>query len=204
MGKEFEIVVVNYNTPDLMIILIKSIRKFIGSNLIRIVDGSSEEYINEANYRALIINDKNIAHHKIGYNIHHGHGMNYGLGKVKTEYALIVDSDLKFISKGYVEFINAEMAKHDNFYGIGRVLTVNESGENVSKGGFKYLHPNLMFINVAEFKKNVKFVNHGAPCIKAMKSLSSRANYLIDKSSEVSKFVNYGFRGTRNRFNIYI
>jgi GT2 family glycosyltransferase len=200
---DFEIIVVNYNTPDLMVTLINSIRKFVGNNEIRIIDGSSEEYLNEPNYRNLTINDKNIHHHKIGYNIHHGGGMNYGLMRCETKYALIVDSDLKFISKGYVEFIDNKIKKYDSFYGIGRVIKVNKDGEGVANGKIKYLHPNLMFLDVNEFKKNVKFINHGSPCIKTMVSLNGK-NCLIDTTKEMEKFVNYGNRGTRKRFNIYM
>ena len=197
MENTFEIIIVNYNTPELMVKTINSIRKYVGDNLIRVVDGSDNPiYINNKKYLDLIEKDENIIHYKIGYNIHHGPGMDFGLNKAETKYALIIDSDLTFINDGYLEVVSSVIDNNEKFYGFGRIVNSNKQGFNVTHEDVKYLHPNLMFLTVEEYKKHKKFIKHGAPCIDTMNNLPKIPNYLIDITNKVKGIVNYGMRGT--------
>ena len=99
------IVTVNYNTPQVTIEMIKSLRKFYPIIPIVIVDGSdiaSKKTIMDN----MIKDDPHIQIFSVGYNIHHGPGMDYGLGKVTTKYTLIIDPDVIITNGGMIEYLD--------------------------------------------------------------------------------------------------
>ena len=105
------------------------------------------------------------------YNIGHGRGMDAALSMVKTKYALIFDSDIKFL-KSPVEKMLKLM--DDETYGIGYL-------EKTGYDGYEYgahphhkhedymymLHPYFHLLNVAQYHNFHPYVHHGAPCFKA-------------------------------------
>lgn len=204
-----EVLIVNYNTPDFILNLYKQIREFISEDIvINIVDGS-DDLIKKRGTDYVVLNEKmknvleqdeNVNHYLMGYNIHHGPGMDYGLKKIQKKYVLILDSDVKIPKKGLLELFSKNVI--GNFYCMGNVQIVDGSGVNVNKYGIKYVHPSCMLIDrdfYIEF--NTPFIKHGAPCLNFMKKVNSE--FLIGVR-DIYSYVDKGGRGTRKLYGLNI
>ena len=162
-----EIITVNYNTPDLVERMVKSIREHEGDYIIHVVDGSDDEH-------PLPYMDDNVLVHHIGWNIHHGRGLDYALNNVEADWCLLIDSD-NYIKKPIIEKIKTMTV--DGNYIVGHYCHTDKNGNSVERGYSKkfpiqYWHPSFMLINVAFYKHiGVKFIHHGAPAIEIAKYL---------------------------------
>ena len=137
------VLTVNYNTPDLISRLVHSVREHLGEDInIYIVDGSDQNIYKN-------VDDKNITHHKLGFNIHHGPGMDYGINRINTPYTLILDSDTQ-LSSNILNTYNTIIPVE--FYAAGHVCYVDMTGHvngdsngrnngNASEFSIKYTHP---------------------------------------------------------------
>jgi hypothetical protein len=204
-----EILIVNYNTPDFIIDLHSQIREMVDNEItINIVDGSDDKLINRgvefielnSKMKNLLNNDEYSNHYELGYNIHHGPGMDYGLKKIQKKYVLILDSDIILTKNGLLELFSMYYEK--DIFCIGSVEKVNEDGINISNGNVSYVHPRCMMID-KEFYMNFKtpFIKHGAPCINFMIKINK--NNIIN-ITELSSYVNHISRGTVKLFGYNI
>ena len=183
-----EIISVNYNTPDLIDNLITSI-KAVTNLPIRIIDGSDREYT--------MLNAKEVcAKHQVeinqlGYNIHHGRGMDYAMNTSKHDWVLIIDSD-SMIKPGLLEAL-----LYDKPY-CGFGMQVDRNGSNTSTG-ILYLHPHFLLVNASHYHQHsAKFIHHGAPAIEVMMNTSDNDKNVI--SEDYQQYFIRGGRGTVSRF----
>lgn len=190
----FEIVSVFYNTPHFLKDFLKSIRKHIGDNLVHIVDGSDEKHFEK-------INEPNVIQYKLGYNIHHGGGMDFGIKKTKSKFVLILDSDVK-ITGDLKQKLYEILSKNDIFYCIGKIMTL--STNLITPTNFRYGHPELMFLNKDMYEKYPPFINHGWPCVLPMQSIQTKKEeHLLVQIKDIGKIYDRGGRGTVNATNGY-
>lgn len=161
----------------------ESIKKFASSYPVRIIDGSDKEhYQTQLDEVVKKYSDEiQISVEHLGYNIHHGPGMDYAISNSKCDYVLILDSDLvllKDIHQILEESINIKkMISGFSSY-------VNKDGFDVHTPDILYVHPRFMIVNVKKYidlkiSKNVKYIKHGAPCIQTMKYIHD--NHLEDE-----------------------
>lgn len=196
--QDFEIVSIHYNTPDLFELLYLSIRKVLGKNVpIRIIDGSEV-------YQPIFEShkfDSNLSVDRIGYNIHHGNGMDYAIRTSKYKYILILDSDCIILREDLIDVLFKQM--DDNTYGVGKVYKVLPNGIDTDSfdNFILYLHPKTMLLNKDMYNKYAAFKNHGSPCIYAMTDINLRKDYHVIKCIEnLSTYVFEKGRGTVERF----
>lgn len=134
------IMTVNYNSTELTKRLLDSIVCFYPEDELKIVvvDGSDNEtYIEQM--KELCNSTKynsRITLHSLGYNIHHGTGMIYGLNNIKTKYTLILDNDVYLTKSGSIELIFEKIKNEINSFKreimfVGCQMFVNESGKTV-------------------------------------------------------------------------
>lgn len=161
---EITIIIVSYNTKELLENCYNSIRKHLPFIKIIIVDGS--EASNPCSAYTSHLNNRNTIVLKPNYNIGHGKGMDLGISKATTKYVCVVDSDTIMNENPLPEMLK----KIGNGYGIGKVIDVNDDGINVDKG-LKYLHPYFALINRSKYYEHDAFFHHGAPCLKAMSTI---------------------------------
>lgn len=178
---EVTIVIVNYNTPDLLKACVESIRKFYPTVEIIIVDGSEDDSVSRA-----MRSDYTFTM-PVGFNMGHGPGMNFAIRACETDFVLLCDSDVTIDKAGVIE----EMLKIPPYaYGIGQVVEVNEHGGNVEKG-IRYLHPHFALINRDAYHLFPEFINHGAPLLATMKKRPYVVNF------PVGDYITHKGRGTR-------
>jgi len=184
------IIIVSYNTKELLENCIKSIRNHSKSIKIIVIDGSPVE--SECWFYVKKINGNTIRAIRIERNIGHGKGMDFAIDLVETPFFCVVDSDTIMNKNPLKEMLNLIGEN----YGIGCVVDVNENGVNIDKG-IKYLHPYFALINKAKYKRFKPFFHHGAPCLNAMKDLNNKglSNTLID--FPVENYIHHLGRGTR-------
>lgn len=205
---KLEIISVNYNTPDLIDQLIKSILSIEGNYPIRIIDGSDREP-----YKSEIINIcnnySNVKLEQQGWNIHHARGMDLALKTSSYEWCLIIDSD-NYVKSPLIKKM-MQIIENDNQI---KIMGRNIEDYNRNNVYYKYYHPSYLLFNTEYYKelltRNVSFVHDGAPCYKIMRYLFDNdiSNVvgadLFEKlnisKNEISSYINMINRGTANRF----
>jgi GT2 family glycosyltransferase len=185
-----EIVTVNYNTPDLIDNLIGSVRE-VSSLSIRVIDGSDREETQRL-VREVCGDYSNVICEQLGYNIHHGRGMDYALNTTKhDDWVLIIDSD-SMIKAGLLEAL-----RYDKPY-CGFGMQVNRYGINCEHD-ILYLHPHFLLVNINHYHTHpFKFIHHGAPAIQIMANTPNEQKNVIDEKYQ--EFFVRGGRGTVDRF----
>lgn len=186
---DIEICTINYNTPDLIENLIKSIQSLYTHLPIRVIDGSDTEEFQRLT--KMVCTKYGCELVQLGYNIHHGRGMHYAMKTTKHEWVLFIDSDSS-IKQGLLEAL-----LYDKPY-CGFGMQVNRYGINVDKG-ILYLHPHFLLVNTLSYHYHQgKFIHHGAPAIQLMELTPDTMKNVID--NKYLELFNRGGRGTVNRF----
>lgn len=180
--QQFELISVNYKTPDLIERLIKSIRVF-SEIQIRIIDGSDTEETRKLS-KEVCEKYSNVIIEQLGYNVHHGRGLDYGLNNSQFEWVLCVDSDCEILQGMFECFQFTNMIE-----GFCYDCTKDNAGSN-------YLHPELCMVNVKKYKEGkLKFVYSGAPATEFNKTTDK-----LCMNNDYKKFYIRHGRGTCSRF----
>ncbi len=167
--RQIPIVVVSYNSPELIRNLLASLRRFY-ANPVHIVDGSSAEQVE--GIRAAVTPFEGVTLHVQGHNIHHGPGMAWAIQTLPLgPVALFLDSDIVVLRDGFIEAMLAEL--QPQHYGVGGVAYVNREGFDIpyAYGAVSYLHPPCMLCNIEVMKQWPMPVKHGAPMVAPMLAL---------------------------------
>lgn len=199
MTKDVSIIIVSYKTHALLKAAYESIRRFYPEIKVIIVDGSP---IDTSCYKyAKSLRDANTKVYLLNKNIGHGPGMIMGIRHCTTKYFLLMDSDVEIQKPKVIERMKIHLELIEEcqpkyiIYGIGQVMTVNETGVN-SKEGMEYLHPHFALIKKQTYHKFRPIINHGAPMLSAMKSLRETGGRPFH--FQVWKYIFHKERGTRS------
>lgn len=182
-------VVVSYRAPELIFDAVCSMKRFHRTLPIHIVDGSGRNHECRKTIQMLINKFEGVTAQCHDRNIGHGNGLHAGICQVNAKNVLIFDSDI-IVNRPFI----ADILRFPLFYGVGKIVHVDDKGENVSRGT-KYVHPYFSVINRSMYFEHAPFENHGAPLLKAMKSIRDKS-LLID--FPVENYVTHLERGTRN------
>lgn len=205
-----EIITVNYNTPDFIVRQYNSVRKFIGDNILyTVIDGSDKRILDRGKdtqkhkdiLNNIIENDKNSRIYKLGYNIHHGPGMDYGVRKSNKKFSLILDSDVCIKKYGILNAFEGYF--NENMFCMGHVVYVDNLGYNVDTlKGIKYVHPSVMLLDNEKYKNiNNNFIKHGAPCIHVMEEVTDDKKIFV---KEIRDLLHFKVRGTLDIYGLNI
>ena len=202
-----EIVSVHYKTPDYIYEQYASVRKFYPFLPYRIIDGSDDGKIY---FRDLEEKDTNFHVERLGYNIHHGPGMDHAIKNSASDYLLILDSDVTL--KGDVM---TPMFEEFAGYAVGRKRIVNALGmqnRDISWIGklfpktfkYTYIHPLCMLISKQAYLQFKPFFKHGAPCIDAMIDIHKKNQTHMLAEFPVEEYVNVKYQGTVKEWGMNI
>ena len=130
----------NYNTPNLIIKLLQSVKKTSSClpNVI-VINTSTEDESNK------ILSDYKIPYYNLK-GASHGEAINLAFEKVKTKYVLLVDSDVIFLKDFYPVF---EKFKSSNLALMGKVV-----GNIANKNLYERVEPWYCFIDYEKLKNN--------------------------------------------------
>lgn len=194
-----EIISVHYKTPEYIYAQYKSVRKLYPDIAYRIIDGSDD---GNNYFLDLEEKDSNFKVERLGYNIHHGPGMDYAIRKSKYNFLLIIDSDVT-LNKDII----TPMLEKFSGYAVGRKRMVNALGMQnweikwigkLLPKSFKYtyVHPFCMLINKQSYLQFKPFIKHGSPCIDAMIDINKKRQTNLLAEINVEDFINEKFQGT--------
>ena len=201
--------IVNYNTPDLVDRAVQSVKQTLGDSInIHVVDGSDQNMYNPG----AGIGHSNITHHKLGFNIHHGPGMNYGINRINTRYTLILDSDC-ILTSNILDSLNTTLP--EDFYAAGHVCYVDTTGHvngdtNGKNNGkaemfnIKYTHPACLFIDNSRYNNYRPFKKHGAPCLQNMIDVNNADEGALLVHLDNNELWEHDGRGTIERWKLNI
>jgi len=137
---DLTLITCNYNTPDLIIKLLQSVKKTSSQipNVI-VINTSTEEESDK------ILSDYNIPYYNLKGGTH-GEAVNLAFEKVKTKYILLVDSDVILLKDFFPVF---EKFKSQNLTLMGKVVE-NIGGKNLHSR----VQPWYCFLNYHKLKEN--------------------------------------------------
>jgi 2-polyprenyl-3-methyl-5-hydroxy-6-metoxy-1,4-benzoquinol methylase len=205
-ARSVPVVLVSYNTPELLYGVLASLRAHYPHNPVHVVDGSDAGPL--ATIREICAGVPGVALHAMGFNIHHGPGMAWALQNLNlTGPVLFLDTDIVVQRAGFIEAMLEILRPSD--YGVGGVAHVNDEGFDIPYGyaAVPYLHPPCMLCNTEVMRQWPLPVKHGAPMVQAMKALhqAGRSGLLrhlnwvfedIDSRTSARHFIHHIGKGT--------
>ena len=186
----FTIIIVHYNTPELLERAIKSIPRNVK---VLVVENGDTLHLMET--------DRVI---KPPTQMFHGDGLHFGIQHINTLYFVTMDSDAYIKDASIFDIMLRSFDK--DTYGVGYVSKVDKNGiddwnQSSTPPYFPYLHPFFSMICTEKYHKCKPFVHHGAPGIRAMQSLG---NYTLTNLGLMQKYVKHDGRGTRKITKEYL
>ena len=161
------IVAVSYNAPDLIDVLLRSIRKFY-PNPVYIIDGSRPEIA--AQIAPIAQSHPAVQFIPFGYNIHHGPGMAWAINHLDfSGPVLFLDSDVEILNGGFLESLLGYLTPE--LYGVGDITYPQLGDSPLEYRGIGYLSPVCMLCNVEVMRRWPMPIKHGAPMILPMQAL---------------------------------
>jgi glycosyltransferase involved in cell wall biosynthesis len=171
--KDITALTVVCNTKELIENGVNSFRQFHPDMRLIIVDGSTPDDPCYSYVQTLA--DKNTTVGQFNYNIGHGRGMVAGISMIKTDFALIFDSDIVFLKSPVEQML--DMMDEDT-YGVGYLEKTGFDGFEYGarswhkkQGYMMMLHPFFHLLQVSEYYKFHPYTHHGAPCFKAARDI---------------------------------
>jgi GT2 family glycosyltransferase len=137
------IIIPNINSEEVIVKCIKSINNKILP--IYVIDNGS----NDNCLKIIKSLNNNITIFEMKKNLGWGNAANFGISKCKTDYALLLNPDVEFLSEKPIDLFYANARKYNNF-GSGSCLTIDE--DNKTDNG------RIVFYTKIK-KKNTKFTN---------------------------------------------
>jgi GT2 family glycosyltransferase len=197
MFDKIRIVVINFQTPDLLKTAIESFRKFYPTSKMTIIDNGSKDNSREVIERMRRAMSKYMTTLLFDSNIYHGPAMNQAMNAVKEEYVFFLDSDTEIKQGGFLEPMMAELESSVTAYGIGRQITVNKRGF-LAETGITILAPAYMMLRRRLYPDFPPFEHHGQPVLKNFIA-AQQMGYTL-KSFPIEDFIDHRWRGTASRF----
>ena len=196
---DVEIISVHYKTPEYIYEQYESVRKFYPDASYRIIDGSDD---GNQYFLDLEEKDANLKVERMGYNIHHGPGMDYAIKKSSHPFLLVLDSDIVLKKE-----ILAPMFAKFTGYAVGRKRMVNALGMQnweipwIGKyfpKSFKYIYiqPVCMLIKREAYLQFKPFFKHGSPCIDAMIEINKKHRTHLLSEFPIEDYADVKYQGT--------
>lgn len=203
------IVAISYNSPDLIEILLRSIRQFY-ANKVYIIDGSAPDIMGDI--ETVTRHHASVEFFPFRYNIHHGPGMAWAIRNLGLAGpVLFLDSDVELLNPGLIEDMISRM--EPQLYGVGWITEPTLTDGSIGPSHFPYLSPLCMLCNVDVMRQWPMPIKHGAPMITPMLKLAQagRTDLLrhVDwiendcTQDSVKKFMRHDWQGTVRRTSGY-
>ena len=202
---QIPIIAVSYNSPDLVEILLRSLRQFY-TNKIYIIDGSAPDIVDEID--AVSQRHANVEFVPFGYNIHHGPGMAWAIRNLGlSDPVLFLDSDVELLQPRLIEDLAARL--EPQLYGVGWITEPTLTDGSIQPSSFPYLSPLCMLCNMDVMRQWPMPIKHGAPMITPMLALAQAGRTELLKHVDwienecthdsTKKFMRHDWQGTVRR-----
>jgi GT2 family glycosyltransferase len=190
-------VVINYQTPALLKVAVRSFRKFYPSCPLLIVDNGSKDGSRSEIERLQSEEPDHTWTLFLPENIHHGPAMDHALRVVKEEFVFFLDSDTEAHGGGFLESMMNTLRSEESAYAAGVVQAVNHRGFR-AEGGTPVVQSAYFMLKRSLYFKFPPFEHHGQPTLKNFSAATSQG-YLL-KDFPVCDYIHHLGRGTASRF----
>jgi len=194
---DITVLIINYQTPDLLSVAVNSFMEFYPDAAIIIFDnGSKDDSVDLI--KGFSEKHSNIRPYFSDRNIFHGPAMDFALRHlVNTKYCFVLDSDTKTCNGGFLEEMRDILEEREENYAIGSQGYVNKRGF-VSTSGIKIIFSPFMLMKREVYLKFRPFIHHGQPVMfnynEAVKGGYKILNYPIEN------YIDHYGRGTASKF----
>ncbi len=198
MLNRIRVIIINFQTPDLLNNAVESFRTFYPTIDLLIVDnGSGDESIEiiskliekYPSFTTLLSFPKNIFH---------GPAMHEAIKKTEKEFIFLLDSDTVTIKGVFLEQMVELLQSDKNIYSIGKLDTVDKRGFITTGVGIPNVRTASMMINRNYYQRFHPFEHHGLPTMKNFSDAQRLGYKLLD--FPVENYIHHIGRGTAARF----
>ena len=197
MSNKICVVVIHYQTPDLLSEAMTSFRTFYPNNKLVVIDnGSALKYRNQIK-RFQENSTLNTNFVFLQKNIFHGPAMDYAAHIVDDDLIFYLDSDTEVKCGGFLEKMESIFAQEQNVYAVGSLRNVNKRGF-VSEKGLPMPATAHMMIRRSLYIQLPAFEHHGMPILRNMQAAYNRGWKI--KSFPIEDYIEHKWQGTANRF----
>ena len=195
---DITVVIINYQTPDLLKEAVTSFKNIYPKIPLLIIDNGSKDDSKTMINKLKKGYTEYLSIHFLDENIFHGPAMHFALQElVNTEFVLFLDSDTETRRQGFLEEMVAFLNANDQLYGIGHVEKVNERGFKEKDGDPILLTPYMM-LKTNVYKKYPPFVHHGQPTLANFRA--AREDGMSLQNYNIEDYIFHHWRGTANRY----
>lgn len=189
------IVVVNFQTPDMLETAVRSFSRFYPEIPLLIVDNGSQDASRDVIGR--LCGDLGpVAAVLLDENRYHGPAMDLALRRLESDYVFFLDSDTETRRRGFLEEMVAA-CEPDDVYGAGKVVHVNRRGF-AEPSGIPVLVSAYMLVDRTIYLELPPFVHHGLPALQNFRAAREAGYRLVDYP--IDEYVDHFGRGTAERF----
>jgi cellulose synthase/poly-beta-1,6-N-acetylglucosamine synthase-like glycosyltransferase len=197
MYKDLTVVVVNFQTPDLLERSIRSLRQYYPDQIVLIVDNGSRD--DSASFIKQLVAAFPASTNSLllKRNIFHGPAMHQAIAHLHTPYVFFLDSDTEVTLGGFLEPMMSEFQSDRAVYAVGKMGHVNKRGFAAHEGIPIVLSP-YMILRKEMYVGLPPFEHHGMPTLKNFSAAHDRG--MVVKDFPIDRFIRHKGRGTASRF----
>ncbi|HEX7071927.1 MAG TPA: glycosyltransferase [Rhodothermales bacterium] len=189
-------IVVNYQTPDLLDVAVRSFKSFYPQIPLTVIDNGSRDE-SRATIQRLADSLPAIEPVCLDANLYHGPAMDLGLRGVESPLAYVFDSDTETLRGGFLEAMAGVLDADDALYGAGHVVHADRRGF-ARPTGVPVLASAYMMLKTHIYRSLPPFVHHGLPAL-ANFAAAEHAGYGL-ASWPIEEYVKHLGRGTAERY----
>lgn len=189
--------VINFQTPDLLEVAVRSFHDVYPDVPVLIIDNGSQD-----DSRALIemlcaTLGSVVSAHYLPSNIYHGPAMHRALDMLTARYIYVFDSDTETQRGGFLEPMIGTIEALERGYGAGQRVMVDKRGFAASDG-IPVLASYHMVLKRSTYHQLPPFIHHGLPVLKNFTAAAQQGYGVAD--FPITDYVNHLGRGTAARY----
>jgi len=198
MLEKLSVIIINFQTPNLLKNAVDSFREFYPTIDLLIVDNGSKD-------NSLAVINNLIEKHQTSTtllafpkNIFHGPAMHAAIQKVSKEYIFLLDSDTETIKGLFLEKMLELAQTNEKTYSVGRLDTVDKRGFLTNGKGIPAVRTAYMMINRKYYHRFHPFEHHGLPTLKNFTDAHQLGFKFLN--FPIENYINHLGRGTAAKF----
>lgn len=188
-------VIVNYQTPDLLDVAVRSFKAFYPDLPLIVLDNGSQDNSRQVIER-LCEELPSVNAQYSPSNVGHGPAMDSVIAQKEFAWYFFLDSDTETKAAGFLEEMLSGF-DDANLYAVGHVIPMNKRGF-VDASGFPALDAAYMLIRQEHYARLPSFAHHGAPVV--LNFMEASKQQLRVQDFPIQDFIDHLHRGTVARF----
>ncbi len=190
-------IIVNYRTPELLVLAVESFRIFYPRMPLVLVDNGSDVQTVHVVQNLVERDSTVVSGIYLNENIFHGPAMHRAIAAVKTPYVFILDSDTETLQGGFIELMLAKF-ESDEAYAVGESVRVTKRGFVSASGKITVPISAYLLLDKLKYGKLPPFIHHGLPLLNNFAAAQKRGWTVED--FPIDTYVKHLGRGTVKKF----